>query len=232
VPRAASASAPWRSTATLPDGSGAEHDEGVAQPRLQHVVGGLVHHGVPGREGRGELRTGQDQREVEGRDRGDHAERSPARVGEGAQWGVAGGAVQGLGERGTVLVLVGRGEHVDGAAQGDGLADVEALEGGEFVGVLAYQLGDAMQHPAPLTSPQSGPGAAVEGLPCGAYGGIHVGRSRLGDRRDHLAGGRIDHVRTRSVHRLAPLSADEQPPGPALEGGRHRPLLSLDACMP
>jgi hypothetical protein len=56
--------------------TGPLQETGHVEGAERGLVGGLVQHGVAGRERRGDLRTGKDQREVEGHDRGDHAERT------------------------------------------------------------------------------------------------------------------------------------------------------------
>ncbi len=233
-------STPWcRSSASPATGprAGDDVDDAVRDTRLleqpghvegaeRGLVGRLVHDGVAGGQRRAQLRTGEDQREVERGDRGDDTDGLALGVGEGVVDRLAGRTVEGEGEGGEVLVVVGRVRHVDGAAQADRLAHVEALQLRDLVRVLPDQLGHPVQDPAALASGRRGPRTAVEGLARGTYGRVHVGRRRLRDGRDDRAPGRVDHLRTRSVGRLAPLPSDEQSPGFDLEGGHHHSSAS------
>jgi hypothetical protein len=132
-----------------------------------------------------------------------------------------------VGEGGEVLVVVGRVGHVDGVGERDGLAHVTALQFGDGVGVLPDQLGDPVQHPAPLAAAQPGPGTVVEGVPRRAHGRVHVGGTGVRDRGEDRTAGRVDHLGARSVGGLAPPAPDEQPTGFDLEGGHcHSPAPS------
>lgn len=185
------------------------------------LVGRLVNDRVSGGQRRGDLRTGEDQREVERGDRRDHTERAAPGVGEGVHRGVAGRAVQGEGEGGEVLVVVGRVRDVDRVRQGDRLADVQALQPGDLVGLRTDQLRHPEQDAAALAAAQPGPLPGVEGRPRGLHGGVDIGGARLRDGGDDRAPRRVDHLGPRSVRGLAPLSPDEQSTGVDLEGG-HR----------
>ncbi|MGX1479472.1 UNVERIFIED_CONTAM: hypothetical protein RKD50_008280 [Streptomyces canus] len=191
-----------------------------------------MHDRVAGGERGADLGTGEDQREVERGDRGDHAERLALGVGEGVHGRVPDGAVQGVGEGREVLVVVGRVGHVHGVAQRDRLADVQALQLGEFVGVLADQLGDPVQDPATLATAETGPGAAVEGLPGGADGRVHVGGAGLRDGGDDRTPGRVDHLGACAVGGLTPLAAHKQPSGFDLDGGHRRSSASSPRFQP
>ena len=139
---------------------------GEAQGAQRRLAGRLEDDRVAGRERRAELPGGDDQRVVPGHDRGDHADRLAGDERQRVGPGRADLAVDLVDRLGVPLERRGGARDVHPERVADRLADVERLEQGELVEVLADRARPAGAGPA-----------------CGAAGGWSAQRRSSNDRR-------------------------------------------------
>ena len=175
--------------------------------RHRRLRGGLVDDGVAAGEGRGDLPRGDREREVpRGDDRTD-AERLADRVREDARGGRVGRA-EDLGRPAGVVGPRRDGERqVAGRCLGERLADVAALDLGQFIGIALDQLRQRVEQPRPARRVERGPGRLC--LTGRRDRRIHVGLRAERAFRERLARGRIARREAPAVARREGAATDE-----------------------
>jgi hypothetical protein len=193
-------------------------DEEFAEPqgRQRGFLGGLEHDGAARGQRRRELHSSHQQRRVPRGDRGDHADRLAAGIGEDLPSGRLMGDRRGdrrpqdLGRiAGKVSELFGRSRDFAEPCRLQRLALVEHFEFGEFVGMALDEVADAPEQPAAGRGGHAAPGIALESGTGGSDGVIRVRGGAFGEPRQKGAVRRIEGFEDTSVRRVAPDTADE-----------------------
>ena len=113
-----------------------------------------------------------------------------------------------VGDTGKVFeVARGSGDVVFRLAQG--LADIEALQLGEFAAVLAEQAGDLVQEPN--AAHRREPGPSSQGRLCRRHRRVDVGFVAEGHPRENLGCRRVDGLEASARSRRDPLAVEEHP---------------------
>ena len=227
---------------------GLVRQRGEADAAHRGILGRLEDRRVAGGERRPERAAEHRGRVVAGDDDADDAARLALHgdlvLGEEGH-DVAGDLVAGA----RVELEVARGDADVGEGLRPRLAGVLGFDGGELLGIVEDEPGQAVEDAAALEGGEAHP-FALEGLPGGGDGGIDLGRAPTRDGGEDLAVRRRAHVDDLAGGRAAPVAADEDrpavrhlilpfaavrayPSGPGagaeieLRDGRHRPWLSV-----
>src|SRR4051812_15860555 len=208
--------------------AGLRRQLGEAERGQRRLAGGFQHDGVARRKRCAELPGADDHRVVPGHDRADDPDRL---TGDQREVVGAGGSdlavelVDGLG-----VPLEGRRSTRDVHPQrvADGFADIERLEQGKLVEVLADQIRETEQHLLSRRRRLIAPAPILKGAPSGRDGPVHVNRVALrdlGDERPVASGDVVERPAGRGRHE-APIDEelgawrDGSGPGdPVLRGG-------------
>ena len=187
-------------------------------------LGGLQHDGTSGRECRGDLVDGHQERRVPRRDGADDAYGLAQRVGEGARLrrGKRGLARELGGPSGVVAQALDRHGDIDVARGAHGIATIEALEERELIGLALDQIGEPRDELAALGMGEARPASGLKGLARRPHRAVHIGLVCGSDLGEGLARRGIEHRQGLTGLRRHPLAVDEQPVRPREESGAKR----------
>ncbi|SEK09162.1 hypothetical protein SAMN05216550_117123 [Paraburkholderia tropica] len=176
---------------------------------------GFEHDGAAARERGRDLPHGHQQRKIPRHDGGDHARGHATRGGV-----VAHARRKREREIDRAAFDLGRparhvtqplhaAAHFQHFRKAQQFALIERFERGEFVAVLLDEIGELEQQTLACGGRQASPRIGFEGAARGAHGCVDVGVAGVGNLRDFMAGGRIEHGEMAAVAALDKASVDE-----------------------
>ena len=196
--------------------SGLGDQPGQPQRGQRGLLGGLEHHGVPGRQRRGQLPRGHQQREVPRDDLPDHADRLAQRIGMevGARHvrhrDVDCVALDLGRPPGHVVEHVRGQRHVGRLGHRERLAVVQRLQLGQLIQVLQDQVADPPDNPAPLRRGHPAPRAPIERGARRPYCPVDVLGVPLGHPGEGLARRRVGGLERLARRSVGPLPIDKE----------------------
>jgi hypothetical protein len=204
--------------------TGLERQRAQPQGREGRIGRGLQNDRVAGRQRRRHLPRCDHEGEVPRHDQPDHADRLAQGEVQPAVGDRDGLAEQLVGGAGVILEAPGRAFHL-GAGVGDRLAALNGFQGGQFVGVLADQGGQAQQHASAMGGARLRPASVLERGQRRPGGAVDVLGAAFGHVGDDLAGRGIGDLKRLPARRSGLLSADLHLKAHALH--RRSPLHEL-----
>jgi hypothetical protein len=200
--------------------AGAAHEVAEQQHGQRRLWRGQQHGRAAGRERRTDLGRSDQDGVVEGRDRGDHADRP---VGDHADGGVGGVEAEVAGavlDGGLGQPAQERDRRVDVVRLDvDGRADLRDQRIHQPVAVLLDQGGEPVQHgPAERSVP---PDAAVKGCVRGLHRLVHLGQRRARELRHKLLGGRAHNLQRLAFAGTIDIADQQRRVRPALVANIH-----------
>ena len=183
------------------------HQLGKHQNGQRGLLGRFQHDAVAGRQCRGNLPRGHQQREVPRNDLAHHAQRLVEVVRHGGSVDLADAAFLCADAAGKVAEMVDRQRQVGVGGFADRLAVVEGFHRGQGGQVLLHTVGNTVQDERALCHAGFAPGTL------GGVGGVQrqldIGRVRARNLAQYLAGYRGNVLEIAAVNRWLPLAVDE-----------------------